>query len=285
MQTFVGSILIIVAAAVIYFTGFFAIDPILGMVFGIVLLLASWGIIRDSLFILMEGAPRGVDLMKVARALDQLSHVTSTHHIHAWTLTSNKHVFSAHLKVDAAKNAASCSFTPGSVHARRVAANGPIDSVSPSSVYGPLKPLQPPLPVALPSSANAIHEMPSTSTGAPSTALSSQAVPASDDAVVSADVVSGTVSEPVAAVWASPSSSSPHATTNRATADTSRIFRTAADYAESTPQRMHTAVVGARSVPAGLPEPRLEPPPAAQPALEQPDRVSGVAGQARRQPT
>lgn len=43
MQTFVGSILIIVAAAVIYFTGFYAIDPLLGMAFGVVLLWASWG--------------------------------------------------------------------------------------------------------------------------------------------------------------------------------------------------------------------------------------------------
>jgi cobalt-zinc-cadmium efflux system protein len=43
----------------------------------------------------------------VARALDQLPHVTGTHHIHAWTLTSDKHVFSAHLRINAAKNAAS----------------------------------------------------------------------------------------------------------------------------------------------------------------------------------
>jgi cobalt-zinc-cadmium efflux system protein len=106
MQTFVGSILIIVAAGVIYFTGFFAIDPILGMAFGVVLLVASWGIIRDSLFILMEGTPRGIDLLAVARALDKLPHVVGTHHIHAWTLTSDKHVFSAHLKIDAAKYAA-----------------------------------------------------------------------------------------------------------------------------------------------------------------------------------
>jgi cobalt-zinc-cadmium efflux system protein len=107
MQTFVGSILIVVAAAVIYFTGFYAIDPILGMAFGVVLLVASWGIIRDSLFILMEGAPRGIDLLTVARALDKLPHVTNTHHIHAWTLTSNKDVFSAHLRVAKAGDTAS----------------------------------------------------------------------------------------------------------------------------------------------------------------------------------
>lgn len=107
MQTFIGSILIIIAAAVIYFTGFLPIDPLLGMAFGVVLLVASWGIIRDSLFILTEGAPRGIDLSAVARALDKLPHVTGVHHIHAWTLTSGKDVFTAHLRIDKAENAAS----------------------------------------------------------------------------------------------------------------------------------------------------------------------------------
>jgi cobalt-zinc-cadmium efflux system protein len=107
MQTFIGSILIVIAAAVIYFTGFLPIDPLLGMAFGVVLLVASWGIIRDSLFILMEGAPRGIDLSAVARALDQLPHVIGVHHVHAWTLTSNKHVFSAHLRIDKPEDASS----------------------------------------------------------------------------------------------------------------------------------------------------------------------------------
>lgn len=106
MQTFIGSLLIIVAAAVIYFTGFLAIDPLLGMAFGVVLLAASWGIIRDSLFILMEGAPKGIDLNEVAQALARLPHVVDVHHLHAWTLTSNKNVFSAHLRLDAPEKAA-----------------------------------------------------------------------------------------------------------------------------------------------------------------------------------
>ena len=71
------------------------------MAFGVVLFVASWGIIRESLFILMEGAPRGIDLQVVARTLDKLPHLVGAHHFHAWTLTSDKHVFSAHLRIDA----------------------------------------------------------------------------------------------------------------------------------------------------------------------------------------
>ena len=66
VQTFAGSLTIVVAAAVIYFTGFDRIDPILGMAFGLVLVWASWGIIRESLRILLDTVPRDLDLKAVA---------------------------------------------------------------------------------------------------------------------------------------------------------------------------------------------------------------------------
>ncbi len=58
LQTFVGSLIIIVSALVIRFTGFLAIDPILGMAFGLVLFWASWAILR----ILLQSTPEGFDL-------------------------------------------------------------------------------------------------------------------------------------------------------------------------------------------------------------------------------
>jgi cobalt-zinc-cadmium efflux system protein len=51
-------LIIIIAAVIIYFTGFLTIDPLLGMVFGIVLIDASIGIIKDSLKILLETVPK-----------------------------------------------------------------------------------------------------------------------------------------------------------------------------------------------------------------------------------
>ncbi len=99
IQTFVGSLLIIVTALVIRFTGFLLIDPILGMAFGFVLIWASWGILRDSMHLLMEGTPDDVNLGDVMRALEEIDGVADTHHVHAWALTSGKYVFSAHLRV------------------------------------------------------------------------------------------------------------------------------------------------------------------------------------------
>ena len=100
IQTFVGSLLIIITALVIKFTGFLLIDPLLGIAFGFVLLWASWGILRDAAHLLMEGTPEDVNLAEVARSLQEIAGVRDPHHVHAWALTSGRHVFSAHLRID-----------------------------------------------------------------------------------------------------------------------------------------------------------------------------------------
>ena len=102
VQTFVGSLLIIVAAVVIAFTGFLQIDPILGIGFGVVLVWASVGIIRESSGILMDAAPADVDVLEVQDTLQALPGVVNVHHVHAWALTSGRNLFSAHLRIEEA---------------------------------------------------------------------------------------------------------------------------------------------------------------------------------------
>ena len=59
VQTFVGSLIIIVSAVVILLTDFLEIDPLLGMAFGLVLIFASFQIIREAVLVLLETTPRG----------------------------------------------------------------------------------------------------------------------------------------------------------------------------------------------------------------------------------
>lgn len=80
-------------------TGFLAIDPLLGMVFGVVLLWASWTIIRSALRILLQGTPEHLDLPAAIASLEEIDEVEDVHHVHAWTITSGRTVFSAHLHV------------------------------------------------------------------------------------------------------------------------------------------------------------------------------------------
>jgi cobalt-zinc-cadmium efflux system protein len=106
LQTFVGSvIIIIITAVVIYFTGFMEIDPILGMAFGVVLTYASIGIVRDSFKILLQTVPKDVDLEKVKGSLEAIQGVKNVHHIHAWSITpKRKYIFSTHIHADDLSN-------------------------------------------------------------------------------------------------------------------------------------------------------------------------------------
>lgn len=100
LQTFVGSLIIIVSALVIQFTDFLEIDPILGIAFGLVLLYASYGIIKESLGYLMESVPPDFDIRALQSRLEQIPGVSNVHHIHAWSLSTGQNIFSTHMLVD-----------------------------------------------------------------------------------------------------------------------------------------------------------------------------------------
>ncbi|MDD2871780.1 MAG: cation diffusion facilitator family transporter [Candidatus Gracilibacteria bacterium] len=104
LQTFIGSILIIIAAVVIKFTGYTPIDPILGMSFGVVLLWASYSIIKDTLNIFMQTVPKNIEIGKIKSDILQIDGVIGVRHIHAWVLTSNKNIFTAHIQIKNHKN-------------------------------------------------------------------------------------------------------------------------------------------------------------------------------------
>jgi cobalt-zinc-cadmium efflux system protein len=99
IQTFVGSLIIIVSALVIRFTGFLAIDPILGMAFGLVLFWASWSILGSALRVLLQSTPEDFDLDAAIASLQSIEGVKDVHHVHAWSLTSGRNLFSGHVCV------------------------------------------------------------------------------------------------------------------------------------------------------------------------------------------
>lgn len=99
LQTFIGSLIIIVSAVVIRLTGFIEIDPLLGMAFGVALLVASWNILRSSLRVLLQSTPEGFDMERALSELQGINGVRDVHHPHAWSLASGRNLFSAHIRV------------------------------------------------------------------------------------------------------------------------------------------------------------------------------------------
>jgi cobalt-zinc-cadmium efflux system protein len=95
-----GFIATLLAGLIILATGFSRADPIASLVVVVLMLRASWGLLKTSLRILLEAAPEAVDLSDVRAHLLEPAHVRDVHDLHVWTVTSDLPAISAHVVVD-----------------------------------------------------------------------------------------------------------------------------------------------------------------------------------------
>jgi len=104
---------VIVAAILIYFTGFLSIDPIVSLLAAVAVCFSAWSIVRDSLNILMEGTPDGLDVGKLEAYLMENAPIDAVHDIHVWCVSDKVTAASLHVKVQQAQLAEG----PGTVSA------------------------------------------------------------------------------------------------------------------------------------------------------------------------
>jgi cobalt-zinc-cadmium efflux system protein len=100
LNDLLGSAAVLVAGAVIWFTGFQRADAIASAVVGLLILPRTWKLLREALDVLLEATPKGVDLAEVRRHLLDDQGVVDVHDLHAWTITSGMPVLSAHIVVN-----------------------------------------------------------------------------------------------------------------------------------------------------------------------------------------
>jgi len=97
MADTLGSVGAISAGAAIYFLGWRWADPVASFIIASLVLYSAWGLIRETLDVLMEGVPKGISIEEVTAALAELRGVMGTHDLHVWSLTSGRNVATAHL--------------------------------------------------------------------------------------------------------------------------------------------------------------------------------------------
>jgi cobalt-zinc-cadmium efflux system protein len=95
-----GAAAVIVTGVIIATTGFTRADPIASLVVGLLILPRTWRLLRETVDVLLEASPRGMDLNEVRRHMTTLNGVRDVHDLHAWTITSGLPVLSAHVVVD-----------------------------------------------------------------------------------------------------------------------------------------------------------------------------------------
>jgi cobalt-zinc-cadmium efflux system protein len=92
---------VIAAALVVLATGWRYADPLAGLAIGLLVLASSWTILRDSVSILLESTPAGMDAGDVGRRMADVDGVVEVHDLHIWTITSGFPALSAHVLVRA----------------------------------------------------------------------------------------------------------------------------------------------------------------------------------------
>ena len=95
-----GSVAVLAAAVVIAVTGFQAADPIASALIALLILPRTWRLLSEAVDVLLEAAPKGVDLAEVRRHLVETPGVTDVHDLHAWTITSGLPVLSVHVVLE-----------------------------------------------------------------------------------------------------------------------------------------------------------------------------------------
>jgi cobalt-zinc-cadmium efflux system protein len=92
-----GSMAVIVAAAVIWLTGWTWADVVASVVIGLLIVPRTLSLLRDATNVLLEASPKGVDMAHVRQHILDAPGVVDCHDLHAWTITSGMNVVSAHV--------------------------------------------------------------------------------------------------------------------------------------------------------------------------------------------
>ena len=97
----VSSAGVVLAGLLVVVAGWELADPVISLLIAALVLVSAFGVLRDSLGILLEAAPRGVDADAVGTAMARHPGVVEVHDLHIWTITSGFPSLSAHVTVDA----------------------------------------------------------------------------------------------------------------------------------------------------------------------------------------
>ncbi len=90
---------VVLAAVAIHFTGWTFLDPAVSVLIAMVILVWSVGLIRESMNILLEAVPRGINIGDVQAAIFEIPEVDDIHDVHIWQITSKMYALTAHVAV------------------------------------------------------------------------------------------------------------------------------------------------------------------------------------------
>ena len=95
---------VVLAAFIIQQTQWLWIDPTISIAISVVITIGTWGLLRDSAMLAMDGVPVGVDIQEVRKYLSTLPGVREVHDLHIWAMSTTETALTVHLVIPAANN-------------------------------------------------------------------------------------------------------------------------------------------------------------------------------------
>ena len=93
------SVGVVISGIVISLTGWYYIDPIIGIVIAIVILVGTWDLLSESLRMSMDAVPESIDSEAVIKALSETPGAAGVHHVHIWPISTTQTALTAHIEV------------------------------------------------------------------------------------------------------------------------------------------------------------------------------------------
>ena len=94
------SIGVVASGIIIMYTGWSIVDPIIGLGIAVVIVISTWGLLRDSLRLSLDGVPVGIDINEIRQIILDQTGVESCHHLHIWALRTTETALTAHIVID-----------------------------------------------------------------------------------------------------------------------------------------------------------------------------------------
>lgn len=83
----------------IVYTGWYWIDPVIGLIIMIVILIGTWSLLADSFRLSVDAVPRDIDMNEIKEFISNQKNITDVHHIHIWALSTTENALTAHISL------------------------------------------------------------------------------------------------------------------------------------------------------------------------------------------
>lgn len=93
------SVGVVISGVIIYYTGWTIVDPLISFVVGIVILVSTWSLLKESLKLTLDGIPKDIDIGEIRQLIADNQEVTDVHHVHIWALSSTENALTAHVSL------------------------------------------------------------------------------------------------------------------------------------------------------------------------------------------